>query len=244
MNWELLTKVLDQLPNNTAIVPFFRGEPTLYPRFEDALLEMRRFREVQLATNGDKLSQQNRSAMLKFCTFVSISLHNFVYPTQTKNGILTFLYDALGNGVETQISIIDSLIPPKQKKRFVSQWLDHVDQVRIYVEHSHRGYGDIVEHVASPVVGNHHPCVKPFTEMVVYWDGKVALCCHDWNNPCPLGDLNCQTVEEVWCGEAYEDVRYKHSHGKRREVPSCQNCDQWIASYMPKKMLGELYTNG
>lgn len=240
MNWELLTKVLDQLPDNTAIVPFFRGEPTLYPRFEDALLEMRRFREVQLATNGDKLSQQNRSAMLKFCTFVSISLHNFVYPTQTKNGILTFLYDALGNGVETQISIIDSLIPPKQKKRFVKRWLNHADQVRIYAEHSHTGYGDTLLNIHD--LGQ--PCIKPFNEMVVYWDGKVGLCCHDWNNPSPLGNLNFESIEKVWRGEAYEDVRYKHSHGNRRQVPSCQNCDQWIASYMPKKMLGELYTNG
>jgi radical SAM protein with 4Fe4S-binding SPASM domain len=61
--------------------------------------------------------------------------------------------------------------------------------------------------------------------MVVYWDGKVGLCNHDWNNQTFLGDLNVETVREVWTGECYGKVQDLHARGCRKEVPSCSKCD-------------------
>lgn len=240
MKWDLLTTILGQLPDTTTIIPFFRGEPLLYPRFVDALALMKRFKQVQIATNGDKLTRKNRNAILKFCSSASISLHDFVYPDETKNNILTFLYNASGNNVETQVSILDTLIPPLRKENFVEEWLQHADRVRIYVEHSLKGYGD----TRLKIKDEGQPCSKPFNEMVVYWDGKVALCCHDWNANGALGDLNVYTVDEVWNGSSYRIVRHYHSMGARRKVVACKHCHQWMADYTPNKMLGELYTHG
>jgi radical SAM protein with 4Fe4S-binding SPASM domain len=56
--------------------------------------------------------------------------------------------------------------------------------------------------------------------MVVYYDGKVALCNHDWNTQLKLGDLNHQTITNVWTGEAYQKVRRL----PRSQVASCQDC--------------------
>ena len=238
MSWQLFAKVIEQLPKSTIVVPFFRGESLLHPRFADMMVNLRKFGDVQFATNGDNLTGPNIDAILETCSFVSLSLHSFKYPRQTGN--ISFFYRALGNGVKTQVSILDSLVPKRKKRKFVKAWRLHVDRVRIYVEHSHKGFGDVERNVLD----DGRPCVKPFEDMVVYWDGKVGLCNHDWNNGVDLGDLNVQTVAEAWNNNGYNEVRRLHQNGLRHQVASCKSCDYWMVSYLPKKMFGELYVNG
>ena len=238
MKWELFKSIVTQLPSSTVIVPFFRGESLLYPRFEDAMQQLQRFNSVQIATNGDMLNERTMKALLS-CSFVSLSLHELAYP-RWSDPRLEFLEKARKNGTETQVSIIETLIPEGQKQGFVDAWLEHADKVRIYVEHSHKGFGDIDY---PPNIKEDLPCEKPFNEMAVYWDGKVALCNHDWNSHNSLGDLNTQTIMEVWNGQYYDMIRQMHSYNGRR-VLACKDCDYWMTSYLPKKMFGELYVNG
>ena len=231
MDISLLTDIVEQLPPETVIVPFFRGESLLHPRFADAMEKLRKFNTVQLATNGDYLTMQHQHAITASCSFVSLSLHSLARPRP-------FLPAAKNEGVTTQVSILETLLPAN-KMDYVNAWLKCVDRFRIYKEHSHNGFGDITD--GGEDVG--WACMKPFREMVVYWDGKVALCNHDWGNQHPLGDLNIQSVKKVWNGPAYHRVRKLHSEGFRRKAPSCQDCDFWMVSYLPNKMFGELYTN-
>ena len=235
MSLKLFTSVISQLPSSTVIVPFFRGESLMYPRFVEAMKRLQRFKSVQLATNGDLLNPENRKAILDACMFISISLHNYLFPKK-RGRTLKMLREANGHGLTTQVSIVETYLKDKQK--FVDEWLPYVDRVRIYVEHSHNGYGST--HLKIDDLGQ--PCGKPFNEMVVYWDGKVALCCHDWDNNGHLGDLNGQSVEKVWNAQPYRYVRTLHEEGFRTNVKSCENCHQWMADYTPNKILGELYT--
>jgi len=57
---------------------------------------------------------------------------------------------------------------------------------------------------------NRKVCHFPWIHMQITWDGKVALCCWDYNNNTKLGDLNIQNVEEVWTGLRMRKVRYKN----------------------------------
>ena len=238
MNFNLFQKIVEQLPRKTVIVPFFRGEPLLHPQFEDMIRLLQkhpRFRHIQIATNGDFINETTEKALLS-CSFVSLSLHKFTQPSGKRR--LKFLENAKKNGTETQVSIVESLIPEGMKQEFVDAWLQHADRVRIYVEHSRTGFGDI-----GKTLGGDFECHKPFEEMTVYWNGKAALCNHDWCNRQPLGDLNKQSVTKVWNSEAYNRVRTLHLAFKRRTVPSCKNCDYWLTSYLKNRMFGELHTN-
>ena len=230
MSWQLYTNTLAQLPSNTTIVPFFRGESMLHPQFVDAMKELERFNTVQLATNGDKLNHANTAAILNTCSFISLSAHSFVKSNTNWN---TFLHLAKNEGITTQISIVETLIPKGQKQQFINSWLKHADRVRIYVEHSHIGYGDTTLNLKD----DGQPCSRPFTEIVSYWDGKVALCCQDWNNHIPLGNLNEQSLESVWTSQVYKDIRLKHQMGNRKTISSCINCHQWTSS----QVIGEIY---
>jgi len=233
MNKCLFTRVLHQLPKKTVIVPFFRGESMLHPFFSLLINKLKGYHEVQLATNGDYLTPQNKQAIFNACTFISVSLHTYTLPSQTR--LPTFFYDALGHNVETQVSIVDTLLTNKTKrKHFIQEWKQHVDRVRIYKIHSNNGFGSM-NNKAKPTSA----CDKPFREMIVYWNGRVGLCNHDWNNQTLLGDLNVQTVEQVWRSELYKEVRKLHRNGKRGEVPSCQDC-----SFESNHSYGELIENG
>jgi len=231
MPFTLFTHITDQLPDDVCIVPFYRGEPTLHPHFPKCMKNLERFREVQLATNGDYLTEPNKTAILNSCSFLSLSLHKWTFPK--KSGWTSFLYDCAGAGIETQVSVLDSLVREKNKKEWKQEWLKHVDRVRIYETHSKNGFGSMNEKASCEA------CQKPFEEMVVYWDGKVGLCNHDWNNSTQLGDLNCQSASEVWTSSPYQSVRAFHGMKQRGLVESCRDC-----SFQSNKIYGELIRNG
>ena len=229
MNPELFSKIITELPENTVIVPFFRGEPTLHPQFAEYMQQLGKFKTVQLATNGDYLNKTNQKAILNNASFLSISLHDFRLPNRTN--YLPFLYDCLGKGLETQVSILETSLKDSQVKHFKRMWLKHVNRVRIYKEHSKNGFGSM------NIKATNQPCNKPFEDMIVYWDGKVGLCNHDWNGlsiPAYM-NLNDYTVKEVWNSMHYDDVRVRHVQGERRFVPTCRDCD-----FNSNKIYGEI----
>ena len=232
MSIALFMRILYQLPKSTVIVPFFRGEPLLHPYFSMYMEKLGGYREVQIATNADYLSSRNQTAILHACTFVSVSLHSYLLPEETR--LPTFFYDALGANVETQVSILDTLLPKRKRERFIKEWRSHVNRVRIYQVHSGDGFGNMQGEEPS-----NESCGKPLEEMVVYWNGRVGLCNHDWNNGTLLGDLNVQDVETVWNDTPYREVRELHRVGQRRMVATCKDC-----SFEQGQIYGELIKHG
>lgn len=47
-------------------------------------------------------------------------------------------------------------------------------------------------------------CKLPFTDISIKRDGRVRVCCY---NEKILGDLNTQTLEEIWNGAEYQELR-------------------------------------
>ena len=229
INPELYTKIIQQLPADTTIVPFYRGESLLYPDFPELIGQLNKFKHVQLATNGDYLTRPNQQAILNNCTFLSISLHDYRLPSQTNH--TKFLKQCRNNGIETQVSILDVYLNGSRRTQFLKHWRRHVDRVRVYKTHSVNGFGSMQGTERPHGV----PCSKPMEEMVVYWDGKVGLCNHDWNNLCCVGDLNSQLITEVWNSDIYEYIRKQHFNNNRCGVPSCVHCD-----FESNKIYGDL----
>jgi MoaA/NifB/PqqE/SkfB family radical SAM enzyme len=70
-------------------------------------------------------------------------------------------------------------------------------------------------------------CYFPWTSMSVLWDGRVVTCCMDSNGVQVLGDLNSQTVKEVWLGSVLTGVRDDFRKLRYDAYPVCQSCD-WV----------------
>lgn len=70
-----------------------------------------------------------------------------------------------------------------------------------------------------------HPCKFLWESVVISWNGLVVPCCFDYDAKLALGDLNTQSLDEIWNGEAYVNLR-KIELEKRNDTTLCRNCNQ------------------
>ena len=68
------------------------------------------------------------------------------------------------------------------------------------------------------------PCHYPFYNMMVDYDGKVIMCSSDWFKKLVVGDLNSQTIFEVWNSNAFNTAR-KSLITNNRNFEPCKTCD-------------------
>lgn len=70
----------------------------------------------------------------------------------------------------------------------------------------------------------HSVCLYPFRQMVIRPDGKVSKCCHDTYGRTVLGDLNTESVRQVWEGTAFCDFRREMLQDRPADR-GCGYCD-------------------
>lgn len=73
--------------------------------------------------------------------------------------------------------------------------------------------------------GQFIPCFYLWKTMVVAQDGRVALCCIDADIQEEVGNLNKETIYEVWHGQKLKRVREMHLSGNMAKIPICQKCN-------------------
>jgi len=67
-------------------------------------------------------------------------------------------------------------------------------------------------------------CLRPFRQMYVAQNGVVAQCCSDALNKYVMGDMNTQSLMEIWNGEEFNKVR-NSLLGKSELNDLCKICD-------------------
>jgi hypothetical protein len=86
------------------------------------------------------------------------------------------------------------------------------------------GGGRAYNHVGNKIAS---VCFYPWMAMSVLCDGRVVTCCMDYNGDQVLGDLNSQTVKEIWNGPVLSSTRRKIGKLEYSGFPTCMYCD-WV----------------
>jgi hypothetical protein len=107
-----------------------------------------------------------------------------------------------------------------EERAFIEHWGAKADKIHITDLHNWAG---TLNHESDV----NFPCYRPWLTFTVLWDGRVSLCCADFDGRTVLGDLRTQTIREVWNGEPYRKVRRAHLDHGGPDI--CQSCD------LPKK---------
>jgi MoaA/NifB/PqqE/SkfB family radical SAM enzyme len=68
------------------------------------------------------------------------------------------------------------------------------------------------------------PCREPFQSLNVLADGRVLLCCQDWNASTPMGDLSRQLLDEVWNGPTMNRQRKLLARWRWEDSEVCAGC--------------------
>jgi MoaA/NifB/PqqE/SkfB family radical SAM enzyme len=108
----------------------------------------------------------------------------------------------------------------EDERAFIEHWRKRADKIHITDLHNWAG----TLHQRSDV---NYPCYRPWLTFTALWDGRVSLCCADFDGRTILGDLRTSTIAEIWNSEAYKALRREHLTTGGPAI--CQSCD------LPKK---------
>lgn len=110
------------------------------------------------------------------------------------------------------------------------RWIQPRD--RVYMKRAHNWGNQKVLDGYTPDYGSvYHPCVIPWSTMHITTKGTVALCPQDYDGIMNLGDINHQSIADVWRGEKAGFVREKHGSGMRNDVSLCRGCRLFDADF-------------
>lgn len=103
-----------------------------------------------------------------------------------------------------------------EEQAFIDRWSAVAD--KIHVTELHNWAGTL--HLRSDVS---FPCYRQWLTFTALWDGRVSLCCADFDGKVVLGNLREQSIEEIWNSEAYRRVRREQLESGG--PPICRSCD-------------------
>lgn len=68
-------------------------------------------------------------------------------------------------------------------------------------------------------------CAELWNKMVIRWNGKVVLCCHDWKSQHIVGDANVESLLNIWRGE--DLFKARRNHITKHFIGICEKCKEW-----------------
>jgi MoaA/NifB/PqqE/SkfB family radical SAM enzyme len=102
------------------------------------------------------------------------------------------------------------------EQAFIEHWRKIADKIHITDLHNWAGTLNTESDV-------NYPCYRPWLTFTVLWDGRVSLCCADFDGKTILGDLNTQSIAEIWNAQPYRDARRQHLESGGPDI--CRACD-------------------
>lgn len=124
------------------------------------------------------------------------------------------------NPPEVVIQMIDLARNRHQHERFLARWgASGLPFVNAYVKDLDGPDPDTHVSSATPVS---YLCSYPWRSVVVLWDGRVVPCCRDSDAALVIGDLNHQSLEEIWAGAEVFRLREQL---RKKSVPCGHLCD-------------------
>ncbi len=108
-----------------------------------------------------------------------------------------------------------------EREEFVRRWKHRVDGVHITSYHNWAGS----LRKEGEIRGRELPCPRIWQTFTVLWDGRVALCCMDYNGDVVLGNLNKESIKEIFNGERLRRIREYHLQGRFHMIPICRDCE-------------------
>lgn len=256
MDMVLFEKILAELHHHGEDVQtiFFNveGEPLVDPLFAERLERVHHHglgRKVMMQTNAQFLGEKNARAILAAdvgqitvgfdgATRETYERHrvNCNYDRVLDN-LRTFirLRNELGGNTRVAIQYVRTPHNAHEVDAAIAMWSTILEPGRdCFFDTTSRNWattaidrsGWVIETVDA--LGEERvPCPMLADSLNVMYDGRVPVCCWDYNVdmvPGGIGDARTHTLEEIWSGAALAAVRRKHAGLDFAELPRCAQC--------------------
>ena len=226
--WTKIVKDIDSLPTRLRLARFWMlGEPLLCPSLPGMITELGALGAArrELFTNGTLLGTRAAELMRAGISKVRISVYDV--ESETYREILhqaTEFRRLRGYRISPEIEARLVMRSPtrEQRARFCRDF-DDLAEIRSFEPDLHNWGGDLVQ-IGNARTGTRQVCPWPFYQLAIHADGRVSACCVDWRSQLVVGDLNSQSLMEIWQGEPLRKIQDAHRRGARRELEACREC--------------------
>lgn len=242
MEFTLFKKIIDEASREKCKgIRFIRyGEPFLHKDvFRMILYVKEKNMPVHLTTNGT-FSEDVLNKIIDSGLDSIIFSFQGTTPDEYRKMRNTDKYGLLVNNIKKLVTLRDKKERPfiqinttlldegkKEVGEFMKYWSGVVDNVDYWYT-SFRG----LEHVErlKPLLKRERIdigsglCTEVRTKLSINWDGFVTACCQDFDKELIVGDLNKNTLKEIWNGDIIRKLRDILAVGKRDQIPFCRKC--------------------
>lgn len=245
MDFELFKKVIDEIGGKVpALRLSLRGEATLHKQFIECIAYAKQsgIKEVSTLTHGGKLTPEFFKKMVDAgIDWITISIDG-VGETYEKirkpikfNEILEIVKNIKkykdDHGLHRPVLKIQGIWPAIQEnpEQYYDTFAPYADLV---------AFNPLIDYLSKDddiVYVDEFTCPQQYQRLVIGADGLVMKCSNDEENQEVIGDVNLETVHQVWHGEKMNKVRAMHLQEQGfMQSTVCKKC------YLPRQTHDEV----
>jgi len=236
MDIELINMIVekDYLKNTPYVELQMSGEPTLHPNLNEIIDKIKSTGTmVGMSSNIAKLDEDvikafNKldSLTISFDVFDELLYEKSRYPNKWMDFIYNFK-EVLNNVSEDVLIYVQLLKTDWTEAKFdesVEKLQDYVkDYPNVVVRYVEDCFEYTRDYKTECKIENKEMCLNPFLTVSIKADGKVVPCCFDFFGEIPYGNLNDDTLEDIWNSGDVEQFRTRHK--TQTNLPEkCKRC--------------------
>jgi len=248
MDLDLCFKILDEIgaeASQTTVRLFDGGEPLM----RQDLADLVRYAKnqgicwVSINTNGTLLSERRRKELIEAgLNHIEVSIDAATSETYEKircnrlfkkvvENTLHYIQESKAYNPRNQVTVsfVEQMDNRHELESFRSFWAEKADVV--YVREYHRHHNMIENNgriQAAEPEKRRWPCPYLWNRMSIHHDGRVRFCELDWRAEHMVGNVQTQSLKEIWRGEALSKLRQQHIEGTI-EHSYCNDCEDWTS---------------
>lgn len=239
MNFNLFKKIVDECDEIGVGALTFgsRGEPTMYKKLDEALSYARGKKnifEIKLNTNATYLNDKIANSLLSNgINQIVISADHY-----EKNGYEKLRVNSKFNEI---LKNVDHLYNLREKfyknsqteirvsgvndqkdfssEKFYDFWMKRSDHVSV-VKPMERW--DTYKNKPHPDIND--PCENLFDRIYVWFNGDVNPCDADYKSKLSFGNINNDTIKNIWNNKIITKLREDHLNSNRNQHMPCDRC--------------------
>ena len=266
MDFNLYKKIIDEVKDYVFDINLFhRGEPLIHPQIIEMIGYANKNNiKTRIHTNAVLLTPEFSIKLIKSgLNLISFSFDGYTRSTYEKNRIGALYENTLKNIIDflkikkelnsktpftnIQVMEFDDEISKKQfnvqKEEFIKKFENlPLDKLIIRTPHNWGGLLEIADVLkAERKKTRFKACTFPWYALTIFYDGKVHLCPQDFYGELPVGDVNKESVGEIFNNKTMQDIRKSFRNKKIDNLNPCNSCDRcWRETILgiPKEYLG------
>lgn len=225
---------------------YITSEPTVHPKFNDIMKFSRELGFINhVSTNASLIPRAIEG--LKYVDKLQISVEGW-----DKESYEKFRYPLRFDKIYNNLKLLNEKIPKNNQNRYINMpvtrntdlekfiklWGEFVNYINIgFMQPANIFSGGLLQGKFNDEIKEDYydfdkqdknfACFDPFAEIVVAYDGKIMLCCLDFNAKYPLGNID-QGFDTVWNNKNRKNIQRQFFSQK---LSTCKDCSLF---YNPK----------